>query len=270
MRARVRSEASTRVDGNSSVELDDADWEAAKQAWFREGTIPAVARALGSTNETAERVVMVGSLGRGPLRLEGRAELAVASRARPLLPEDEAKLSQAAKRASKEILAKEKAILGDASESREEELRLVRSNRRGAIVLASLNVKLLRAADAIASSLMMDLVAEDAEGRAVPTPKTMALAPRERLGLVRAVAQIVQRAAEASSKSVQMERLLLGEPTAILAHQTESPTDDMTPEEAEKWIELGHRALQRRARRRTVVEALPASDDLPALLPEDL
>jgi hypothetical protein len=226
---------------DTSIDLTDEEWIEAREVWLETGRTSAVAEALGMVAHVAERLVEEGARGRPPLRLEAREQAAIVE----------------ARASSVEASKPSAVVVADARESRTEELRLVRSNRRSALVLANLNVRLLRTADALSESLMKDLV--DANGR--PTEMAGRLSPKERVGLIRTVAQIVQRAAEASSKSVQMERLLMGEPTAILGHQDVPSTDGMTPEEAEQWISTAHRALERRMRRRTVIDVTSTVDD---------
>ena len=243
MHARVRREASTRVD---AVELDDGDWEAAKGAWFEHGSIAAVAKALGCTEDNARKVVEEGSKGRPPLRLEARAAIALDERG------TRAKRAEAARR--------QEALQADAQEGHMEELRLVRSNRRAALVLQHSLASLLQSANAIALTLAMDLVGPD--GR--PTQKALAMPLRERLALVRTVAQVAVRASDAASKGVQMERLVMGRPGLIVGHQEGGPaTEDMTAEEAEQWIRIGARALERRLRKRQVLDVAPELADPP-------
>lgn len=146
---------------------------------------------------------------------------------------------------AEEIATTASVVLGDAVEARKEEIRLVRANRIAGLVLARMGADLLRVGGSLARSLLKD----EQEG------KLKDLKPEKRIDLMRGIATIAVRTAELSSKAVTMERLLMGEPTAILGHRSAVPTDEMTEVEAQKYFELASRAFGRRAARNTPIEA---------------
>lgn len=150
----------------------------------------------------------------------------------------------------------EKAVVADAARSREDEVRMVRANRLGALALARVGADLLHSAAAISA----DIRAQAEAG------KLATLSINKKLDLVKSVATIAQRTAEVSARAVQMERLLMGEPTAILGHAASAPVADMTPEDAERWFEIAQRAFDRRAKRRQVIDATPVAEPTAAEL----
>lgn len=232
----------------------------ARAAWLAHGTLPAVEEAAGIGRARALRLVDSGepSLSLPSLRDCARAvaaDLDKKTRAKEQAATTQTANEQAATlaatlegraRAAEKARTHEVKVLGDAVESRADEVRLVRANRTSALVLARVNADLLKVSLELASSLLTDL------------PKLRQLDAHKRMGILRTVAGIVQRTAQASSASVQMERLLMGEPTHILGRADGSPsTSDMTVEEAEQWLTLANRAFERRASRRTLIDATP-------------
>lgn len=251
-------------------QLTAEDHERALRAWLEHGTISAV-QAAGFGRTQAEHLVHRGlpGLGLPPLQEVARKVVAEADKltkklAKAAAEEDAAKTARALeerRRAAERAREHERAILGDATKAREEELRLVRSNRVASLVLASIGVDLLQTAGRLSQSLQRDAAQGKLDG----------LSPKERVGLVRTIATIAARTAEVSQRAVQMERLLMGEPTAILGHTSASPVGDMTPEEAERWFQLAEKAFRRRAARSTVVDVDPvgAGADPSLLEPEE-
>lgn len=166
-----------------------------------------------------------------------------------------ARLLDLRRKASERALANERALLGDAEKTRDAELKLVRANRNGAMLLAVIGSNLLQSASAISRSL-----AEDAE-----SGRLRSLSPKEKVSIVKNIAQVAKSTAEVSARAVQMERLLMGEPTAILGHTSATPTADMTPEEAEQWFNLASRAFARKRRKDNAIDVGPVDpDDLDA------
>lgn len=287
MQSRTKRAASTRVDtgqrtrtpapvgaGNTiTAEL----YEAARDAYVGHGTLSAVREATGLGQGAAQRLLDSGipQLGLPSLRDAARAEASkVEARLRKredaaatLEAKELAKVMEARAQAQKRAREHETKVLGDAERSRAEEVQLVRLNRISATVLAQVNADLLRVSSSLAKSLLEDQAA------------LRKLTPKERLGILRTVAGVVHRTAQASAASVNMERLLMGQPTAILGRADGPSTQHMTPEEAEQWLALANRAFARRAARRTVVDAEvvreedgaeEAEDEAVAELVEDL
>jgi hypothetical protein len=252
-----------------TANLSTGDYERARDAFLEHGTIVAV-EAVGFGRTQAEHLVHKGlpHLKLPPLQhaareLAAKAEKRTKALVAAVAEEDARKAAETAARALEDRRkAAEKAreaeavVLGDAAKSREEELKLVRANRMASSALARIGVELLHTAAAVATDLR----------EMASTGKLKTLSPKEKLGLVRNVAAIASRTAEVSQKAVQMERLLMGEPTAILGHTGASPVGDMTPEEAEKWFALAERAFRRRAARSTVIDSEGTPSDHPDLL----
>jgi hypothetical protein len=261
-----RKQASTRVDTGQRTataapvgagnDIAPEVYERARVAFLERGTLAAVREATGLGAPAVQRLLDSGIPTRGLPSLRDAARVHAADVERRLrLAEKASAAEQAgalaatleqrskAARASREHEGK---VLGDAVASRADEVLLVRANRKSALALAGINASLLRAGSAIAASILNDRDRLDK------------LSPRDRLGLLRTIAGIVHRTAQASQVSVNMERLLMGEPTAILGRTDAGPsTADMSPEDAEKWLAIANKAFARRASRRTVVEALP-------------
>lgn len=229
--------------------LSREDWDLALEAYRANPSVRGVLAAIPHGRPSAERLVNVGvpELGLPPIRkvLEEEARLAALGEKR--LERVEAKTAGKLLEARMTALRKAEearlAILGDAQKQREEEAKLVRMNRQGAVVLAAVQGKLLGGALRMAEALERDL----SEGKGTI---------KERLGYLRTIANIVQRTAESSAKAVQMERLLLGEPTSILGVQGQGkPSEDMSPEEAGQWLEAANRAFAKARARKNVIEA---------------
>lgn len=261
MQARTKKQSpasSTRVDASkapgSSVPLEV--YERARAAYLEHGSIAAVRKATGLSEAVAARLIDSGEprLHLPSLRDCARAAAAELDRKakaaeKATAHEEAAQLARtldARAAAARRAREHEEKVLGDAVESRKSEVRLVRSNRIAAQALASVNADLLRVSGKLAESLLADV------------ESLKKLSPRERMGILRTVAGIVQRTAQASQASVNMERLLMGEPTAILGRADGTPsTKDMTPEEAAQWLALANRAFERRAARQTVIDVAP-------------
>lgn len=246
--------------------LSGPEYERARNAYIATGTVTAVALAVPCDRERAHLLIEEGYPEAHQASLkdaarvyaaesEARTQRAVASR-EAKAKEHEAEQAtlklEARARASEVARRHEEAVLGDAAKSRKDEVSLVRANRVSALVLAQVNAHLLKLSSGLAQSLLE-------EEHAIRK-----LSPEKRLGILRTVAGIVQRTADASRISVNMERLLLGEPTAILGREGPS-TADMSAEEAEQWLEIANRAFSRRAQRRTLIE----TDATPAQSAED-
>jgi hypothetical protein len=236
-------------------DIAPAVYEAGRLAFVERGTIVAVSEATGLSADLARRLVDVGVPTRGLASLRDAARVHAAEVERKLALHEKAASADMAKSLASTVEARAKAakqardheakVLGDAVASRADEVTLVRANRKSALALAGINADLLRTGSILARSLV-----EDPEG-------LKALKPRDRLNIVRSIAGVIHRTALASQVAVTMERLLLGQPTAILGRTdgTEPSTADMTPDEAEQWLELANKAFRRRVARRTVIDA---------------
>lgn len=268
MHSRVKSSAPRRSTGAPRVFSTD-EYEIARRAYLERGTIEAVARALACDRRGAARLVDAGEPAlhlpslKDAARIYASTVTAVVGRAeKATRAEESAQLVltlEARAKAAKQARKHEEEVLGDATKSRADEVRLVRANRISALVLAQVNAELLKLSTGLARSLLAD---EEALKK---------LSPEKRLGILRTVAGIVQRTADASRISVNMERLLMGEPTAILGSDGPS-INEMTIDEAEQWLGIANRAFQRRGARRAQIETdgVPAQRDEDAIVDVDI
>lgn len=257
--------------GATAPPLDASTWELAWSGYRHRGSmVDAHAKIAehGHSLLAARRLVYAGlaELGLEPLkaRLARESRKAASTEKRMVQAVERvdaksaARLLEARVQAVREAEERTKLVLGDRATQREEEAKLVRTNRRAHMVLASLNGELLAGSVSLAKRLRVQL--ESAE-----------LSPSKGVALLKDVATIVQRTAEASRASVQMERLILGEPTHVHEHRDSAgatPPKDMTPDEAERWLEVATRHLERRARAATVID-VEASSDLESPAAED-
>jgi hypothetical protein len=257
---------------STRVDVTPAEWEAARAAWLYGAGIDGIIRAVPGLNKAeAQALAYVGD------RRRGRPPLAEEARAAAMKSDgiqngmlgavermDEQEAARLLELRAKRALEAEQAtqqVLEDGGRARVEEARLVRANRLGTMALANANARLLRVVGAFSRGLLEDLVVETPDGDRT-SPAVDSLTVKERLGLIRTIAQVVQRTAEASARAVQMERLLMGEPTSIVAH-TPGPAADMTPEEAERWIAAAARVHDRRRRPILTVDATVELDPPP-------
>ncbi len=241
------------IRNQGSIPPGKADYDLALAAWIAEPTVTSVCRAIGSSHHRAMRLINHGipELGLGSIRKAAQeaARASVASD-RSLARTDArsaARTLEARVQAIRDQEATRLRLIGDAKKQREEEAGLVRANRNAAIALSTVNARLLKGALSLASSLEADLMA---------LPKGGGI--KEKLGYLRTIANIVQRTAESSQAAVKMERLLLGEPTAILGIRDDTsskPDADMSPEQAAQWLEAANRAYERAQSRANVIEA---------------
>lgn len=263
------AEASTRVDtptrtlrtGGMDGDIAPEVYERARLAFLEVGTLEAVREVTGLGTAAVLRLVDSGVPQRGLPSLRDAARIHAADVEKRLrLREKAAAEAQAGElastleqraKAAKAARQNEAKVLGDAVASRADEVLLVRANRKSALALARVNADLLQAGHAIAGSIL-----EDVSG-------LKKLSARERLGLLRTIAGIVHRTAQSSQVSVNMERLLMGEPTAILGRTDGAGPrpEDMTLEEAEQWLSIANKAFERRARRSTVIDVTPEMTD---------
>lgn len=245
----LRAKAPLGAGGTITPEV----YEAARTAYLSVGTVAAIREATGLGQRAAQRLLDSGEprIGLPSLRDAARAEAAKVERR--LRQRERQAAEQEAKELAKTMEQRAKAaraareheskVLGDAVQARKEEVQLVRLNRISSTVLAQINADLLRTSSKVAKSLLEADLSK--------------VSVRERLTILRTVAGIVHRTAQASAAAVNMERLLMGEPTAILG-RADAPgpsTADMTPEEAEQWLAIANRAFKRRAERKSIIEA---------------
>jgi len=247
------------------------EYASARAAYLAEGTAEAVQRAIGCGPEVAARLIMSGEPRLLLPSLQDAARAYAAELTKNTARTEKATAAveatslahtlEARARAAKAARATEEKVLGDALTSRTDEVKLVRANRTSALVLARVNADLLQLSVHVGASLLKE---KDAITK---------LGVKDRLGILRTIAGIVQRTADASRVSVNMERLLMGEPTAILGREGSSgpSTGDMTAEEAEQWLGIANRAFARRAARRSAIETTgEVVEESPTTEPDEL
>lgn len=221
-------------------------------AYQDEPSQTAVVKALGCSSDFAFKLVEQGApklaLGGYRKRLVEEARLAqVGERKVERVGERAGAKAVAAvmeekKVAAEAMVVRERAILGGQVEQREEEARLVRANQQGALVLTGVMAKLLVVGDAMATSLMNRM------GKDTFTAK-------EEMMFLRAIAQIGSKMSEVSKNAVEMQRLLVGDPTQIVRHQHEAGVT-MSPEEVAAWQEKNARAWLRAQDRKKAAETV--------------
>lgn len=224
----------------------------ARDAWIQHGTALAVREATGLSHLEATRIIDSGipALGLPSLRdcarvhaAETNKRIAQAEKAQAALEGEKvaqelAKTLQARTEASRRAREHEAKVLGDAVSSRNDEVRLVRANRQSASALAMLNAHLLKGALGMSQSVFEDHAA------------MARMNPKQKISLIKDIAAITQRVAQASALAVNMERLLMGEPTAILGRADTGPSiQDMTPDQAQQWLDIANKAFAKKARR---------------------
>jgi hypothetical protein len=126
----------------------------------------------------------------------------------------------------------------DAIETRRQEALMVKLSRENTIALMG------------AVSRLVEVAARSAEGldEKVRSGESE-LGPKETVRFVSSCTNPTRVAAEAAKLNVQMERMLLGQPTEIIGMDLRS----MSLEEAERIIEMANRALER-ARQRGLLD----------------
>ena len=168
-------------------------------------------------------------------RLRREAERVSPAQAQALLAERTTALEAARRRTA--------ALRGDAATQMQEEAKLARANRLAVGALLAGMGEMLQAVPALAKRVRRSM--ED---------ETLDLA--HGLRAMKDIAITTQKIAEASRAAVQTEHLVLGKPTTIIGTDDGAP-EDMTPDEAELYIDLVVRAAERRAARRTSIEVEP-------------
>jgi hypothetical protein len=146
----------------------------------------------------------------------------------------------------------------DAVEARVQEAAMVRLGRSSSIgLLISLN-KLAQGIGKMAESLDVSM-REISKDTATGLPRKMGVVEMQRTAmLLNTLSSSVRQANEAAGKALEMERILLGEPTKIIGVQVES----MTLAEASRTVRLAIEASERLKARGVIVEALPPCNAL--------
>lgn len=247
------------------------EYEVGLGAYLAEPTVAVVQKALGCGQDVAARLVYEGlpKLGLKPLeerrKEEARLVAAGQRRVQAVVEKSAARVATemevVVREAAEAGLARQRAVLGDGLVQLEEEARLVKANRDGAQALAVTNARLLRVADRLAGALekKLDLAAAAATKDGEVDPEVFfekaELTMMQGLGVIRTIANIGQRIAESSKHSVDMARLLSGDPTNIVK-VTGGAGEAMTPEQGAAWMEKSARAWARLQERKRAVDAI--------------
>jgi len=130
----------------------------------------------------------------------------------------------------------------DAVEARRQEAQMVRSQRGNILALIGISGTVLRGALKLADTIRTEL-----EGAAAGESK---MTIEQKMVILTRTGLLTQRIAAAAGDVVKMERLLLGEPTEILAHKDLKEVDfDAAIAELERSAEVAKRIRERRSRK---------------------
>ncbi len=260
--------------------MGKADYERAWEAYQREPTVAGVQKGMGVSQDVAQKLVYEGLPRHGLVGLEKKLQ----QQARHAVVRGD-RLTQGTEELSKEQVAKElevrrkaaekatreaAAVMGDAAFQAIEEAKLIRSNREAAQHLANIQGGLLRVAGAISQHMeeaVEEVGAKNLKGSAALKALKEAV-PATILDMVKGVSTISVRISQAAEAAVRMERLRMGEPTAILGVQPATPTTKMTREEARTKVNTAFRAFQRAAERAAMVDTEGEQEGAQHQLPE--
>jgi hypothetical protein len=234
---------------------------------FREfpGSPSRVAEIVGVSVECARRGWRVGWPSRymGPIKdvIEGEILIARGKRAAELIEtkklvaraDDQNKLIkeleeheehlrlQAVNEETERLKAKE-----DAIQSRKEEGKMVSMGRRNTIAVMAATTKLI--AGAITKAKEMDEKIKKGKVK---------LTPAQTIAFVRSCAYVTKTASESAKISMEMERMLMGEPTEIIGLDMKN----MSLDDAARTIEMANVALQRAKERGVLTDKASDKDD---------
>lgn len=136
----------------------------------------------------------------------------------------------------------------DAVATREAEGSMVKLARANVVALMSATSRLLSAGIDKAKALEKDI-----------RTGTVELTPKEVQKFLGSLGYLVSKSTESAKLAIEMERLLLGEPTEVLGLEVRN----MTLDDAARTIELANRALARARKRGLVPDLDPAADLVP-------
>jgi len=238
-------DAFREIPGNVSAAARSAGVgrETARRAWLRGWTdrhLPAIKDVL------REEQVLARSRRQAAVLMA--AESADAGEGRPAGEAGPPATGDAAAR----MLAKD-----DAVATREQEGQMVKLTRANTIALMSAASRLISAGIDKARELETKLKT----GAAVLTPS-------ETMRFMASLSSVTRNAAECAKMALEMERLLMGEPTAVIGIDA----SNMSLEDAARTIEIANRALERARSRGLVPTETPdlTVDDVPPADPSSL
>lgn len=124
--------------------------------------------------------------------------------------------------------------LADSARTRAEEGALIAVARRNVMQLGLISAQVLRGAQHLAERMQKQLESEQ-------------VSLKDGMQLIQRSSVVVRLGNEAAKMAIQMERLAMGQP---VGDGSESTDGALKPEDAERWIEVASRALERARKRR--------------------
>ena len=124
--------------------------------------------------------------------------------------------------------------LEDSARTRAEEGALIAVARRNVMQLGLISAQVLRGAQHLAERMQKQLELEQ-------------VSLKDGMQLIQRSSVVVRLGNEAAKIAIQMERLAMGQP---IGDGSESTDGALKPEDAERWIEVASRALERARKRR--------------------
>jgi hypothetical protein len=218
------------------------------------GKIANAARKAGVARKTARRCWQEGWAARSMPSaqdvLEHEKELARARRAQAERGEIEYSSDAVREQAMREMTARLQAR-DDAVEARRQEGQMVKLARSNTISMMASASRLIRAADEKAKGLREDI-----------EKGSVSMTPTQTITFIRDCAYLAKAGSEATKLNLEVERLLMGQPTEILGVNLQH----MTPEDVVRAGGMVNRAM-RRAEKKGLI---PPASDVPGYMgPED-
>lgn len=127
--------------------------------------------------------------------------------------------------------------LEDSARTRAEEGALIAVSRRNVMALGTISAQVLRGAQQLATRMQKQLEKAGKDE----------LSLKEGMQLIQRASVVVRLGTEAGKMAVQMERLAMGQP---IGEGLDTNTTKLSPDDAERWIDMTVRALERARRRR--------------------
>jgi hypothetical protein len=136
-------------------------------------------------------------------------------------------------------------VLEDSSRTRAEEGALIAVTRRNTMALGAVTAQLMRGAQELAPKLAKAL-------------QTEAISIKDGMSIMQKLSVIARLGAEAGKMAVQMERLAMGEP---MGDEAATAGGKLSPQDAERWLQLAIRTMQRSRDRTAATNARGGVDE---------
>lgn len=227
--------------------ISEEDWIRVELLILRGHAFTAVGRMTGLNERTVRRLFHEGypsqPWGQTPIKVKlaaeqakARAQLVARKEVKPT-PAEAEELARVEGLIGAATLPERVAAKSDALEARTAEAQLVRIARGNVTALAGAAVGLLKPATALAREVGRLVLADvDASARSEKT-----IAPDAALGLLRDCARFMKDIVETGHKAMEMERLLLGDPSG--SGKTVRDADNMTIDDALVELTNGAKVL---------------------------